>query len=263
MATGRLFTAAFVLSALSACSSMHPSPVESPTQAQLTKASKDALAAPTTPSEAAIRVHQLSIYYKKRSDKLKKSDNWAKEGVFAGSLIAAAAGIAESASVAAAGIVLAGGSSIVSQHYAYDVQSTNYKSASRALSCMFLPLWNAALLQYSFDIARVNTQITSVVHRLEDAQDSIELATPDVSSLKTSLQSQTTAEDAAADSGADTVAQVALSGLTLPDQGANVQFLQGASSVTMKKLTVRFTPKQQNDMAVNLYADINVCADTF
>src|SRR5690606_6350962 len=139
----------------------------------------------TTIQEA---IENLKIYgdaYQEYGDKLRRNEYISNDTALAGGGIGIAGGLTKSVETVIAGAVIGSGASIVSERYQFLVQATNYQKASDAMYCMYLKLYPVHGGNIPVDFA--NERIDEVRRKLRDVQSKVQLASPDLSKLETSL----------------------------------------------------------------------------
>jgi hypothetical protein len=181
------------------------------------------------PHETDIRMitQQMRAYAGTWADARDTLNQWnfvAGEGIFYGGITAAIGGIVSSPHTAIVGTALAGGASLLTNHYALKVQSTNYGSASDAMQCLYNSVTDVSPAIWSlFDpdgnlippkaafsgpaldgydtlvvlIPTVNDSMNKVVATLAKAQASVVLVTPSVADITQAISGAVKSKQAA------------------------------------------------------------------
>lgn len=182
------------LTVLSGCARFYPLPVEEPS-AYVKKGNQDVRRTPDYQRGGLLpavnieeAIENLKIYgdaYQVYGDMLRRNEYISSDTLLAGGILGVVGGVAKSAETAIAGAVLGAGASIISERYQLLVQATNYENASDSMYCMYVNLYPVAGGGVSYQF--VNEKIDEVRRKLRKVQSSVQLASPDLGKLETSL----------------------------------------------------------------------------
>ena len=188
----KMIATGILASTLTGCASFYPLPVTEPP-------AKDSSGNRTVPDYQRggllpatfinVAIENLKIYgdsYQATADGLRKNEYLSSDIGLGGGALGVVGGLTKSVGTAITGAVFASGSSIVSQRYQFLVQAANYEKASDAMYCMYSKLYVANSV--GLNVGFVNEKIDEVRRKLRKVQSSVQLASPDLSQLESSLK---------------------------------------------------------------------------
>jgi hypothetical protein len=201
----RQFFVLLALVALSGCASYHPLPVGSPGKAEYDRykdTSANAIPLPQKISDAKQYAWTYAEHYRNKKNELFKSIYGHSDWSSAGTIVAMIAGVGKSPVGVVAGGALAAGPQIVPARYQFSLQASNFLNAEKSAMCVFDHLRkltseeeiNLAVYEYINAKTKDNTvaDLTHVtfkqIHaRLENAQSTVTLLSPDLGKLQQAL----------------------------------------------------------------------------
>lgn len=187
----RIVLVSVIAAALSGCVNLYPLPIQEPAalDSKKQRVEPDYQRGGLLPAKTIEHaIENLKIYgdsYQDYGNKLRRNEYISSDIAFIGGILGVAGGLTKSVETVIAGAVLGSGGLIVSERYQFLVQATNYEKASDAMYCMYSQLYPVSGGSIPFGF--VNERIDEVRRKLRNVQSKVQLASPDLSKLETSL----------------------------------------------------------------------------
>jgi len=135
-------------------------------------------------------LRNLELYedsYRNSAVNFKRQSFMSGDATVLGGIIGVLGGLFDKSGAIYGGAGLAAGSSIYSQRYQFEVQSSNYFRASKAMSCLRNPVTQRDSMNVD-EVTVANVMIDKVRAKLFEAQWEVKLLPPDTEALKGALK---------------------------------------------------------------------------